>query len=229
LAAELNRFPFIKPALVFLLLALAWDASGLDLAVMQQWGSPGGFPLKDQPLWSLWLHERGKQLALLAAMLLLLMVWRPIGPWRQVSRPARLASALAVLASVLTVSLLKRHSLTSCPWDLQIFGGAARYVSHWSWGVADGGHAGCFPGGHAAGALGLMPASLPFLQAQEKALRRFGLALFALALLSGLLFGLVQTVRGAHYPSHTLWTACICWCAGWLSFQGLLRPAQRLV
>ena len=66
MAVDLNRLPFIKPALVFLLLALAWDASGLDLAVMQQLGSPGGFPLKDQPLWSLWLHERGKQLALLA-------------------------------------------------------------------------------------------------------------------------------------------------------------------
>ncbi len=229
MAVDLNRFPLIKPALVFVLLALAWDASGLDLAVMQQFGNPTGFPLKNQPLWSLWLHERGKQLALLALFLLIFMVWRPLGPWRQLSRPARLASVLAVLVSVLTVSLLKRHSLTSCPWDLQMFGGAAHYVSHWAWGVADGGGAGCFPGGHASGALALMAASFPFLQAQEDTLQRFGRALFALALLLGLFFGLVQTVRGAHYPSHTLWTACICWCAGWLSFQGLLRPAQRLV
>jgi membrane-associated PAP2 superfamily phosphatase len=27
----------------------------------------------------------------------------------------------------------------------------------------------------------------------------------------GGILGLTQTVRGAHYPSHTLWTGLICW------------------
>ena len=38
-------------------------------------------------------------------------------------------------------------------------------------------------------------------------------------LLAGLLLGLTQTVRGAHYPSHTLWTAWICWTTGWLTYR----------
>ena len=33
---------------------------------------------------------------------------------------------------------------------------------------------------------------------------------------AGLLLGIGQLARGAHYPSHTFWTAGICWaiCAG---------------
>lgn len=27
----------------------------------------------------------------------------------------------------------------------------------------------------------------------------------------GVVLGGVQTVRGAHYPSHTLWTGLMCW------------------
>ena len=31
------------------------------------------------------------------------------------------------------------------------------------------------------------------------------------ALVVGFIFGLAQQVRGAHYMSHTLWTAWLCW------------------
>ena len=34
---------------------------------------------------------------------------------------------------------------------------------------------------------------------------------FAGAMLAGLVLGLSQQVRGAHYMSHTLWTAWLCW------------------
>ena len=33
-----------------------------------------------------------------------------------------------------------------------------------------------------------------------------------------------QTLRGAHYPSHTLWTALICWVIGLTSYLLLHRP-----
>ena len=44
-------------------------------------------------------------------------------------------------------------------------------------------------------------------------------------MLAGLVAGAVQTVRGAHYPSHTLWTLVIC--AG-VSLTGW-RIAQRWI
>jgi membrane-associated PAP2 superfamily phosphatase len=33
------------------------------------------------------------------------------------------------------------------------------------------------------------------------------------AVIAGLVLGLAQQVRGAHYMSHTLWTAWLCWTA----------------
>ena len=35
------------------------------------------------------------------------------------------------------------------------------------------------------------------------------------ALPAGLLLGWAQQLRGAHYLSHTLWSAWICWATGW--------------
>ena len=35
------------------------------------------------------------------------------------------------------------------------------------------------------------------------------------ALATGLLFGLAQQLRGAHFMSHTLWSAWVCWMMAW--------------
>jgi len=52
----------------------------------------------------------------------------------------------------------------------------------------------------------------------------------ASALAVGLLAGVVQTLRGAHPPSHTAWTLLICGgvsLAGWaLARRWLASPAQ---
>jgi membrane-associated PAP2 superfamily phosphatase len=32
---------------------------------------------------------------------------------------------------------------------------------------------------------------------------------------SGLLLGLAQQWRGAHFMSHTWWSAMVCWCVAW--------------
>ena len=47
----------------------------------------------------------------------------------------------------------------------------------------------------------------PFLQA----LVGVGVLLLALGLALGALFGAAQVMRGAHYVSHVLWSAWICW------------------
>jgi membrane-associated PAP2 superfamily phosphatase len=204
---------------------LLWDASALDLPVMQLWGTAEGFALKDQRLLSHLLHTRGQQASVVAFIFLMVMVWRPLGPWRQLSRRERLTSLLAVVLSLLSVSLLKRWSLTSCPWDLQVFGGVANYVSHWRWGVPDGGGGHCFPGGHASSAMGFLAACLPFLLSSDARLQTTGQRLLALIALLGVVFGLTQTVRGAHYPSHTFWTAWICWSVGALAYRLMQRQA----
>lgn len=187
---------------------LAWDATGRDLAVMQRLGDAQGFALRDAPLWRHWGHDVAQQLA--RGMLALLWL-AALLPWTVPHTRARvwgrqaLQAALGATLALLLIGWLKHRSLTSCPWDLELFGGTARYVSHWQWGVPDGGGARCFPGGHVASAAIFW--SLALVSRSPRARR----ALWLLVALLALAFGAVQTLRGAHYPSHTLWTMALAW------------------
>ncbi len=191
-------------------LTLAWDAAGWDLAVVGLWADARGFPWRHH--WGLErvLHDAARHLATGLYLALWGLVWRPLGPWRTLTRAQRLEVALGATWGLLAVNVLKRESLTSCPWDLQAFGGVARHVSHWRWGVADGGPGHCFPGGHASAALAGLALPLPWLASGEPAQRVWGRRALVAVLGLGVVLGLTQTVRGAHYPSHTLWTAALC-------------------
>lgn len=188
------------------LLLLAWDWAGLDLAVMRGLGGPGGFPWRDAFFTRVVLHDGGRIVAALLLVWLVVGIWRPTGPMRHVPRAERVWCLVACIACLVGISLLKRASLTSCPWSLAEFGGVARYVSHWAWGVADGGGGSCFPSGHASSAFGFMPiVAVLWAHARRAAWGWIaGLAVFGLAIGAG------QVLRGAHYPSHVAWTAWDC-------------------
>jgi membrane-associated PAP2 superfamily phosphatase len=119
-----------------LVLTVGWDASGADLHVMAWLGDAQGFALRDHWWLSTVLHEGAKRLAVVVYLALLWMAVLPWGPWRQVPRLQRLEVVVGITLSLLLISSLKRISLTSCPWELQSFGGAATYISHWSWAVS---------------------------------------------------------------------------------------------
>lgn len=206
--------------------ALAWDASGLDMGVMRALADAQGFAWRHQWWLERVLHDGARHLATAAYLGLWLMVWRPLGPWRRLARVQRLEVALGATWGLLAVNAIKRHSLTSCPWDLQAFGGTAQYVSHWLWGVADGGPGHCFPGGHASAALTLLGASLPWLTSADPQRRARGRRWLWGVVVFGAVLGLTQTLRGAHHPSHTLWTGVICWTLAVLNHhacRGLVR------
>ena len=206
-----------------LIALLAWDALGADLPVMQTIGSPGGFALRDQWLVSVVLHEGGRWLSIAALLLVAVnAAWPlPIGAVRM-SRRLALWCLLATGASLLLIPALKRLSLTSCPWDLAQFGGHARYVSHWALGIADGGSGRCFPAGHASGAFSFLAVGFALRTVAPHAARRWMLGVLGI----GVAFGIAQSLRGAHYPSHTLWTAWICWTTGALLWHGSQRWLQ---
>jgi len=169
-----------------------------------------GFPLRDNWFMVQVMHEGTKALSWALVILLLVGIAWPVGFLRRLDRGERVQLALSVVASVLVVSAIKFGSRTSCPWDVDVFGGMARHVSHWSWGRFDGGPGKCFPAGHAS-------AAFAFLGGYFLLARRVpGAAPWWLAgaVLGGLMLGLAQQMRGAHYMSHTLWTAWICWTTG---------------
>jgi len=189
-----------------LLALLAWDASDLDMRLAHWSGSLRGFPLTEHWLLTSGLHEGGRIVSWLLAMWLTLGVWWPVGWLRRLEPRERVQLIATTLLAVLAVSSLKAFSTTSCPWDLAAFGGVARHVSHWSW-VPDGGSGRCFPAGHASSGFAFVGGYF--------VLRRGSLPLartwLALALLAGFVLGVGQQIRGAHFMSHTLWTAWLCW------------------
>ncbi len=190
-----------------LVMLLVWDASGLDLVLAGWFGAAHGFALRDAPWLFYGLHEVPRFGAWLFVLALLVSIWKPFGPMLRLDRAGRAWLAGTIVLSLLAVSLVKSSSTTSCPWDLQQFGGSAPYVSHWMLGVRDGGGGRCFPAGHASAAFAWMAGWFAFCRYDRSVARGW----LAGAVAMGLLLGLAQQVRGAHYMSHTLWTAWICW------------------
>jgi membrane-associated PAP2 superfamily phosphatase len=187
--------------------ALAWDAAGLDLPFAHLAGSAQGFPWRGHWLLSGVLHEGGRRLTWLVALGLCLGVWWPRGSLTRLPHQARVRLAAGALLAALAVNALKGASHTSCPWDLADFGGIARYASHWSL-AADGGPGRCFPAGHASSGFAFVGGYFAFRDTDRSMAWRW----LAPAAGSGLSLGLAQQWRGAHFMSHTLWSAVVCWC-----------------
>jgi membrane-associated PAP2 superfamily phosphatase len=211
-----------------LALLLLWDGSRGDIAVMRLFGTPAGFAWREAFLTSTLLHQGGRLLGWAVGLAWALDCWRPL--WRGgPSRAERLGWLAVAIGCLLLVPAIKHASHTSCPWDLHDFGGAAHHVSHWALGVADGGPGHCFPSGHASAAFAFLAGYFLLRDSHPGAAR----AWLAGVLGFGLLFGLAQVARGAHYPSHGMWTAWICWaaCVGadrstrlWRALPGRVHP-----
>ena len=189
-----------------LLALLCWDASGLDLPAARLFGSAQGFGLRDSWWTATLLHGGGRVAAWLTLAALGLSLWRT-PTTQQPPTVQRAAWMVAMLLCILAVPAIKRFSVTSCPWDLAEFGGVATYVSHWQPGVADGGSGRCFPSGHAVAAFSFF--GMYFLWRDHSAAR--ARVWLGAVLVAGTVFGAAQLARGAHYPSHTLWSAWLCW------------------
>ena len=208
--------------LALLALLLAWDASGADLGMTRWLAGPHGFPWRDAWLTRYALHDGGRLLS--GAVLLTTVLHSLRRPADGPSRAQRLGAVGVVALGFLVVPSVKRFSATSCPWDLAEFGGTAAYVSHWQFGLADGGPGHCFPSGHAVAAFAFF--AMYFLWRRHRpAVAR---AWLGATLAAGTVFGAAQCLRGAHYPSHVLWSAWICWTVAALSFS-LAGWARRVV
>ena len=194
---------------VALALLLAWDATGWDLAAARLFGDAQGFAARDTFWASKLLHDGGRIAAwLLLAVLVVVTLRTPkTGVINGPTRAERWRWNAIMLLAIVAVPAIKRFSLSSCPWDLAVYGGVAQYVSHWRFGIADGGGGHCFPSGHAVAAFGFFGLYFLWRGHDVQRARRW----LAAVIVVGLLFGTAQLARGAHYPSHTLWSAWLCW------------------
>lgn len=198
---------------VFLLLLLAlWDFSGLDLPLARLFGSADGFPWRGRRWFVIAFHEIPRNVSSVLVVALAIGIFKPWSFLKRLSRRERVQLVLSILGGMLLITLLKKTNHTSCPWDVKEFGGRALYVSHWAWGVLDQGPGHCFPAGHASSAFGFLSGWFVIRKLGPQIATRWLLA----ALVLGLVLGFAQQMRGAHYLSHTLWTAWVCWTFGLL-------------
>lgn len=206
-----HSYPFgqlLGATLAAALALLAWDFSGLDVALAHASGDASGFALRDNWLLANAMHEGGRRLAWALAVGLSVAVWWPVGILRQLPAQRRWQLAATCLLAVAAVSLLKASTGVSCPWDLAEFGGLAHHGNHWSqWLQADGGSGRCFPAGHASSGFAFVGGYFAYREVNPVVARRW----LGASLLAGLVLGVGQQMRGAHFMSHTLWSGWVCW------------------
>ncbi len=151
------------------------------------------------------LHEYGQRFSIAWGVgLLALTIWAAFGGVLHKYLRGLVCLCIAVLASLLLVSLSKHMIPLPCPWDLQRYGGD---VAGQAYDLYPGQVSGCFPAGHAAGGYCLV--ALYFF-ARVYAFRRQVLWLLP-AVIVGLTYGLTQELRGAHFLSHDIVSAALCW------------------
>ncbi|WP_260292502.1 phosphatase PAP2 family protein [Sedimenticola hydrogenitrophicus] len=226
------RNHLLLPLLLFILLAGLLESGTLDiqLADLIYQAGGGGWTLQNSTLFSTILHDQAKMLVkLLAGLLFVLAILSQfIGRMRPYRR-AIWYLALVMPLSGLLVGIGKEVTHVDCPWDLLRYGGEHPYIRLFEPDAGGFRYGKCFPAAH-AGAGYTFLALYFFLAVARPEWRGYGLLS---GLVLGLVFGLTQQLRGAHFLSHDLWTAAICWfnSLGWYWFafgrKPRLAPASR--
>jgi membrane-associated PAP2 superfamily phosphatase len=212
--------------MLFLILAVIFEYSGLDF----WWESlfydfqNHLWPYKHYWLFDDCIHAGGqwfdKAMGLVWLITFILTYFRK--KLRQ-SRKILLYFLFATALGPILVSAGKRFSHIYTPWDLQIFQGDQPYIKLFDPVPAGApvGHG--FPAGHSSGGYAFL--SLYFVLFYFRSSYRFFGLLFGICI--GLVFGLGQQIRGAHFPSHDLVTLAICWYASMVSYF-LFFPNEQL-
>ncbi|MGE0876692.1 MAG: phosphatase PAP2 family protein [Burkholderiales bacterium] len=200
---------------------LAFDASGLDMAVSRVFfdAASGTFLLRDN--W--WLAAAGhtglKRLSVAFWCLLAFgAAWVP-ARWAAL-QPALREAAISVAAAALLVLWLRGLSAHSCPWDVAGLGGSAQHYPLFGSLPENPGPGACLPAAHASSGFALFGLYFALRECHPKAAR----AVLAAAWALGLVAGAVQIARGAHFASHVMWTAWI----AWTSSRAMHIAASRL-
>ena len=224
-AAREERFyhaHFWLPLLAFAVLAVGLMLAHGDVWIADRLYAWQGhrWALKDAFLTQTLIHIGGRDLSTVAwlaaaAMWGVARLRADLAPWR---KPLAYL-VLSTLLGTALVAWVKSWSNMDCPWDLLRYGGDRAYIGLLGLRPVGLSRGVCFPAGHASAGYAWMALYFFFLAVRPR-LRWLGLSI---GIAAGLLFGIAQQLRGAHFLSHDLWTAAICW----MSALGLYRAFFR--
>ncbi|MBB1520848.1 phosphatase PAP2 family protein [Aquipseudomonas guryensis] len=214
--------------LALLATLLIFEPSRLDFAVADLFYVHGlGFIGRHNDFLEEVLHDRAKQLTIAIGVLALAGFLLSLLPTRL--RPYRLTLGYLVLAMGLAtgfVTPLKKLTQVHCPWSLEQYGGAEHFSPLLGPRAAPVEKPGnCWPGGHAAAGFALFALYFALRDRYPRSARTTLIA----ATVLGVLFSLVRMAQGAHFLSHNLWTALLCWLISLALYDLMLyRPLPHL-
>jgi membrane-associated PAP2 superfamily phosphatase len=166
------------------------------------------------------VHEGGTWFVrLLVVVALVVAVWGTFDQRLRSWRKPALYFAVSVIVSVGTVGALKTVTNKDCPRDLSEFGGEHAYVPLFAHRPPELRDARCFPAAHASAGYALL--ALYFMFRERN--RRWARLGVAAGILTGLIFGISQQSRGAHFISHDIWSAFIVWTIALSTYVVLFR------
>ena len=217
---EFDRFittHFIIPFLLFVLIFSSLEFTMLDVRISQHFYDPLN---KEWPLLHHWLtetvlHDWGQILSFGMGTLVLIAF---LLSWFMASlRPFSKLLAFLFVASItgpVLIAVLKNTTHIYCPWDLTLFGGDKPYIRLFDYASypLTVGH--CFPAAHAGGGYAFISLYF-FLLLVKPEYRYYGLAA---GILIGIIFGVTQQMRGAHFLSHDVFSLAVCWFSSLLLF-----------
>ncbi|QSV47237.1 phosphatase PAP2 family protein [Geobacter benzoatilyticus] len=213
------------PFLLFILVATACEITHLDLVLADRFYdfTAGNWPAR-RSWWAEWLiHKRGRDLVAVVASLSFIS-------WVLSYQVARLRTfrwnALYLLVAIVLgtgiVTIGKDLTGRHCPWSMERYGGTVPYTRLFEGNPPGAKKGKCFPAGHAAGGFSLMGVYFA-LRDRRAGIARAGLIT---GLVLGTVYGYAQMARGAHFLSHTVWSAAICWFVA-LGLYLVFRPKLK--
>lgn len=201
----------LGPALVAALALLALETTRLDSTVSNWFfdTASGRFPLRYNAAFEIVTHQWAKYMVVLVASAVI-ATWLMsfVIPALKGQRRLLLFLSLALALAPAAVTLLKAASPRHCPYDLAEYGGYALRLGSFDDLPPEQPPGHCFPGGHASGGFALLAFYFAGLELRNRHLARAGLWG---GLSAGLLFGMARVAQGAHFLSHNLWSALVCW------------------
>lgn len=182
------------------------------------------WPFKDNWLIQTVLHKGGRLFffALLGVIALLFLSSWVLGGSNAARRS--LAYLFVATGSAPAIILqLKNRTHIYCPWDLTFFGGERPYIRWFDPVSADLPIGHCFPAAHAGSGYAFV--SLYFFC--WAVCPRYRVQGLMLGLCLGMVNGVTQQMRGAHFVSHDIAALAICWLMSVVVFLLFFRKQLR--
>lgn len=162
---------------------------------------------KDSWIAESFFHKGGRSLSILMAFTLLgLVIFSRFSSLLSPHKKSLLYLFVATAGGSFLIGLLKPTLAISCPWEFDRYGGELPYTSVIEQLALRNGD-GCFPAGHASAGYAWVSAYFFGMHYQFR-VRWLGLVI---PLFVGIVLGVAQQIRGAHFLSHDLWSLAICW------------------